>query len=164
MNIDRVMGQALETVFPAHLAAQNRAYSSIRVLNGKVDLHLLAALKSRSGQLKKPMVESLLQTVVLAARMIDIHIQVRAVNKVREIDMFGFPMLNVGPGLAALGLANHLVHGPITQLRHQFANFLGHEHEITNHVFGGPLEALPQVLALGRDAHWARIQVTNPHQ
>ena len=110
------------------------------------------------------MVECLLEAVVLHAGMIDIRVPFGSVEQIRKVDMTRLPVLDISSHLAALGLADHLVLRPITQLRHQLPDFFSNEHEIANHVLRGSFETLPQFLALGRDARRAGIQMADPHE
>mmetsp|Transcript_139258 Transcript_139258/g.353067 ORF Transcript_139258/g.353067 Transcript_139258/m.353067 type:complete len:299 (-) Transcript_139258:3120-4016(-) len=66
-------------------------------------------------------------------------------------------------GSQSLGASDRIVQGPETELRHQHAHLLGHEHQVVHHVLRHTFEFLAEDWVLGCNADWASIQVALAH-
>ena len=72
-------------------------------------------------------------------------------------------MLDRRPHLQAIRAADHLVHRPESEFRHQLAHVFGDEPEVVLDELRLAGELLAQLRILGRDADRAGIQVADPH-
>ena len=76
---------------------------------------------------------------------------------------FAFQWSTAGLRLEPIGAADHLVHRPEAEPRHQLAHFLGDEPEVVLDELRLAVELLPQLRILRRDAHRAGVQVADAH-
>ncbi len=104
--------------------------------------------------------------MVLAGTAVQILIHERRFGFVqdgRQIELVGLPVLGGPGGVERTHLAHHLVDGAESQLRHQFADFLGDEQEEVLHELGLAVEPLPQHRVLRGHAHGAGVEVADAH-
>src|SRR5581483_7197333 len=80
-----------------------------------------------------------------------------------EIETTRLPMLDSFAHLDAVHAADHLVHAPETELRHQQSNLFGHEEEVVDDILGLALEFGSKGRVLGGDSDGASIQMALAH-
>ena len=80
-----------------------------------------------------------------------------------EVELVRLPVLRGLRGVQRADLADHLVDGTEAQLRHQFPNLFGDEHEEVLDELGLAVEPLAQHRVLGGHADRAGVEVADPH-
>ena len=136
-DVDRVVGQALvavaRAISPESIVPTERLMLRIGISIG----HRLAALERRRGQLDQPVVERLLQAVVLLLAVVARRPRAAsAAGRTREKSRpFAF-QCSMPLHVEQVGAPDQLVQRAEPELRHELAHFLGDEEEVVDHVLG----------------------------
>ena len=111
------------------------------------------------------MVERLVEAVVLALAVPDRDARpVRdLVQDFAQVDSAGLPVVEGTVHVEPVDPTDHLAQRAEAQLRHDFAQFLGHEEEVVDDVLGLTGEAFAQHRVLRRHAHRAGVEVALAH-
>ena len=80
-----------------------------------------------------------------------------------QIDAVGLPVVHSTPHLDALGVSDHLVKGPETEVGHVLTNFHGHEVHEVDDALRVAVEALAKLRVLRRHADGAGVLVADAH-
>jgi len=133
------------------LAAGDRAHHAVDVADRQLRDHLLAALDGRRAQPEQRRhVERALDPVVLLVLAVaaPVRVHFRRVEKVGEVEPLRLPVVDRGARLEAVDAAHHLLESAEAELRHDLAQFLGHEAHEVHDVLGLALELLAQARVL----------------
>ena len=166
LEANRVLGQALGAVAPSHLAAEDRAYDSVGILDRQHRLDRLAAFKRRSAQFQQgSVVKGLVQPVILRDLAVapDFGANLGLVQNRRQVDAGGLPQCNGLLGLEPVGAADHFIDGAEAERGHDLAQVLGDKAQEVDHVIGAAGEFGAQLRVLGRHAHRTGVEVADPH-
>ena len=159
-----IIGQGI-AVLVGDLAAKDGAERTVGV--GDVQGDALGSLAGQFELLHQHLhVEGVLKVEVVGVRRDEVHIAVgdgRVVQDAVEVHLGGAAAGSAGLDVEQVGAAHQLVDGADAQLGHVFAQFLCHEGEVVDDVFGLALEALAQFRVLGADAHGAGVEVADAH-
>ena len=122
-------------------------------------------LERGRAPLDQIVVERVLEAVILLAHLAprDRRRQRRHVQQRREVEPLRLPVRDRALDVEAVGAADHLVHRPEAELRHQLAHFLRDEAEEVLDELGRAGELLAQLRVLRRHAHRAGVQVADAH-
>ena len=164
-DVDRVIGQALVAVALRDLARQHGADRAVDVADRHVDRDLFAALERGLRELDQPVVERLLQAVVLLLAVLarDFGPDRRLMEDPREVQALRLPVLDALLRVEQVGAADQLVELAHAEARHHLAHLFGDEEEVVDDVLGLALEFPAQHRVLGRDAHRAGVEVAFAH-
>ena len=112
------------------------------------------------------LVQRLVQAVVLLGAVVQVLVherRVRLVQHRRQVQLVRLPVRARQRGVQRADLADRLVDGAETQLRHVFADLFGDEQEEVLDEFRLAGEPLAQHRVLGGHADRAGVQVAHPH-
>ena len=148
-----------------HFARQHGADGAVHITHGAFQPHRLAAFNGRLRRGDQVVIQRGFQAMILLLGMMDGHARLGgdAVEDARQINALGLP---VADGLLHVELvhsAGHFLDRPEAQLRHDHAQFFGHEEEVVDHMLGLAGEALAQDRVLGRDTNRAGVQMALAH-
>ncbi len=166
MKLNCVFGQAFHPVPARDLATEHRAHNTVAVADGQHGPHLFLALQRWLAQPDQVLlVDRQVQSVILRHLAVGPHrcSHLRLVEDVGEIQSPGFPMIHRLFDLQAVDVSHHLVQRAETQLRHQFADFLGNKPHEVDHVIRLAGEILAQLRILRRHAHRAGVEMADAH-
>ena len=146
-------------------ARKHRTDRTVRVADLECEPHRLALVDRRRGRVDQAMIERTRETVVLRLAPVtrDFGGHWRLVEHAREIEALRLPVRDTLAHVEEVAAADHLRQRTEAELRHDLAQFLGHEEEVVDDVLGLAAEAPAQYRILRRDTHRARVQVTLAH-
>src|SRR6266516_4837204 len=165
-RVDGAIGQPLVPVAPRDLVREHRTDGTVAVPDRHVDRNLLAALERRSRKLDQPVVEGLLESVILFLRVVacDVRGHVRHLENPREVEAFRLPVPDALLHVEQVGAADQLAEPAYAELGHQLSYLLGDEEEVVHNVLRLARKLLAEHGILGRNAHRASVQVALAHQ
>ena len=166
VDADRVVGQAVRTMAPRQLRAQDRPHRAVDVADGQADVHGLAPLQGLPAQGQEcGHVQRLVETVVLLDHPPDgdLGADLGPVEDGREVEPARLPVVHGRPHVEKIRAADQLVHGADPELGHVLAHLFGDEAEEGLHELGLARELGAELGVLGGDAHGARVEMADAH-
>ena len=164
-DLDRVRQKPSQAVLSRDMARQDGARRPIDVPDRQVERHLLAALDGGTAQLHELVVEDIGHPVILFLHAMGGHVggDFRLLQKWREVEALGLPVIDRLLRLQPIHAADHLGDRPEPQLRHQLPHLFGDEEEVVHDVLRLPRKFLAKDGILRGDPDRAGVQVALPH-
>ena len=161
---DGVVREAVLAVAPGDRAAQHAADGAVDVAHPELEPDRVTALQRGGGQLDEPLVEDVLEVVLLGTGVVGLlGRRLGAVEEGGEVEAPRLPVLDVGAGLEQVAATDQLLETAESQRRHPLAHVLGDEEHEGDHVLGCAGEPLAQLGVVGGDPHRAGVEVADPH-
>src|SRR5262249_4423796 len=162
---DGILGQSRVSQAPHPLARQHGAGGAIPVANAELVLNPLLALQRRHGERDQLVIEHLVEAMVLPLAVVDGDAlrHLGLMKQLPEIEAARLPVADRALRIEALGLADHLIEGAITEGGHDFARLLGNEEEEVDDVLWLSLEPRAQHGILRGDADGTRVEMALAH-
>ena len=165
LHRNRVVGQPRMAGTPRDLAREHGAHRAVDVGDRQLDPDRLAGVERRLRRLDQLVIESLVETVILALAVGDGDARPcrHLVQQLGEIDATRLPMVERAVHVEPVDPAGHFREGAEAQPRHDLAQFLCDEEEVVDHVLGLAGEALAQDRVLRGHAHRAGVEMALAH-
>src|ERR1035437_2222947 len=166
LEINGILRQAVWTPLLRDLAAGDGADDTVDVADGQVGVDALAAFDGRLADVQQPRhVERLFNAVILVNLPVahDLRPDIRPMQNVCEVEALRLPMLNRLPRSQLVRAADHFVHRPEAEFRHDLAQFPGNEPHEIDHVVRAAREEFAELRVLGGHAHRAGVQMAHAH-
>ncbi len=147
------------------LARQHGPDRPVHIAHGLLDHHRLAIVQGRHGGFDQPVVQGVLQAVILTFTVpaADLRRHVDLIQQPGQIDPLGLPVVHRRTRIQTVDPADHLAHRAEAHLGHDRPQFFGHEEEVVDHMLRLAGEPRAQHRILGRDPHRAGVQVALAH-
>ena len=104
--------------------------------------------------------------MVLVDGTVDLHIVMpanRRSQKFRQVDPFGFPVIDCVINIQQVDSANHFVDRSEAEFCHDLASLFGDHEQVIYDVLRLAGKLLAKLGILSRNSDWAGVQVTLPH-
>jgi hypothetical protein len=162
VGVDGVLRQALLAEPLADLVGESGTKSTVSVDDIALNAARQTLLESQLGLGDELVVETNVELVVLLAHVVSGNARTQGVGRgedQRQVDVLGLCVPEILADLEHLGVADHLVDGPVSELGHDGTQLVGDVVEEVDDVLRSTLELLAELGVLGGDTNRAGVQV-----
>ncbi len=160
------IGKKLFAPFLGDLVTQHGSHGSIRVLDRERRPNPLAVTDRTLCDLDEPVVERLVETVVLLFRAVNVRDGVLLLcfrQYWREIDALRLPVNNGIGCVEHVDAADHLLERAEAEQSHDTTRLLGNHEKVIDDVLGLARELIAKLGILRGDADWAGVEMALSH-
>ena len=164
-DVDGVVGKAGVAMAPGDLAREHRPHRTVGVAHIHLDPHRLSPVDGRAGLPDELVVEGAFEAVVLLLAVVDRdpRSHLGLVEDAREVEPACLGVLDRAPHVEALRLPHHVLEPPEPELRHELADFFGHEEEVVDDMLGLAGEPGSEHRILRRHSHRTGVEMALSH-
>jgi hypothetical protein len=166
VGVDGILWQTLLTEPLADLVGKRSAKSTVSVDDIALDAAWQTLLESQLRLRDELVVKTNVKLVVLLANVVGSNAGAEGVSRgkdQRQVDVLGLCVPQILADLEHLGVANHLVDGPVAKLGHDSTQLVGDVVEKVDDVLWSTLKLLAKLGILCGDTNRARVQMALAH-
>jgi hypothetical protein len=160
VGVDGILRQALLTILLADLVGEGGTKSTVGVDNIALNAAGQTLLEGQLGLGDELVVKTDVELVVLLADVVCRDTRAQGVSRSqnqRQVDVLSLCVPEILADLEHLGVANHLVDCPVSELGHDGAQLIGNVVEEIDDMFGRTLEFLAELGILSSDTDGAGV-------
>ena len=162
-HVDGLVGQSVVAVLRCHHAAEHGSHGAVGVLDGEVEVHLVAVGDGTLRPAYELLVEHVAEVVVLLLGVVERAVALLAVQHTAEVEQRCLGAALLMPWYDELGVADDVVETAETHLGEVLAHLLRQEREVVDDVLIVSAEVRTQLGVLRGHAHGAGVEVALAH-